>query len=47
LDIFMAKIRTADDPKGVGIFYITVSRIETMLIAVMMAFWVPFFIYFI
>jgi hypothetical protein len=47
LDIFMAKIRTADDPKGVGIFYKTVSRIETMLIAVMMAFWVPFFIYFI
>jgi len=47
LDIFMAKIRTADDPTGAGIFYKTISRIETILIIIMMAFWVPYFIYFI
>jgi hypothetical protein len=45
LDIFMAKVRTADDPTGVGDLYKTIGRIETILIVVMMAFWVPFFIY--
>jgi hypothetical protein len=44
-DIFMAKVRTSDDP--IGVLYKTISQIETILIVVMMAFWVPFFIYFI
>ncbi|MFT5549106.1 MAG: hypothetical protein ACJA0I_001386 [Gammaproteobacteria bacterium] len=46
-DIFMAKVRTSDDPMGIGVLYKTISQIETILIVVMMAFWVPFFIYFI
>ena len=47
LDILMAKVRKADDPTGAGVFYKTIIRIETILIAAMMIFWVPFFIYFI
>jgi hypothetical protein len=47
LDIIMAKVRTADDPNGVGVIYRTISRVETLLIIVMFLFWVPFFIYFV
>ena len=46
-DIIMAKVRTSDDPTGVGVTYRTISRIETLLIIVMFLYWVPFFIYFI
>jgi len=47
LDIIMSKIQTTDDPTGAGILYRMIGRIETLLIVVMLLFWVPFFIYFI
>jgi hypothetical protein len=47
LDIIMAKVRAADDPTGAGVLYRAVSRVGTILIIVMLLFWVPFFILFI
>jgi hypothetical protein len=45
LDIIMAKVRVSDDPSGEGVLYRMVSRIGTILIIVMLLFWVPFFIF--
>lgn len=47
IDIVMAKVRAADDPTSAGDFYRMVSRTETILIIVMLVFWVPFFVFFI
>jgi hypothetical protein len=47
LDIIMAKVRSADDPTGAGVLYQAISRTGTILIIVMLLFWVPFFIAFI
>ena len=44
LDIIMAKVRAADDLTGSGDLYRMISRVDTILIIVMMVFWVPFFI---
>ena len=44
LDIIMAKVRAADDPTQAGDRYRLISRVETILILIMLIFWVPFFI---
>lgn len=44
LDVIMAKVRAADDPTGSGDLYRMVSRVDTIVIIVMLIFWVPFFI---
>ena len=44
LDIIMAKVRAADDHTSSGDLYRMVSRVDTILIIVMLIFWVPFFI---
>ena len=43
LDIIMSKVRAADDPDGSGDFYRMISRIDTIVIVIMLIFWVPFF----
>jgi hypothetical protein len=43
LDIIMSKVRAADDPDGSGDLYRMISRIDTIMIVVMLVFWVPFF----
>jgi hypothetical protein len=43
LDIIMSKVRAADDPEGSGDLYRMISRIDTIVIVVMLVFWVPFF----
>ena len=44
LDVIMAKVRAADDPACSGDHYRMISRVETILIIIMLIFWVPFFI---
>ena len=44
LDVIMAKVRAADDHTSSGDLYRMVSRVDTILIIVMLIFWVPFFI---
>lgn len=44
LDVIMAKVRAADDQTSSGDLYKMISRIDTILIIVMLFFWVPFFI---
>ncbi len=43
LDVIMSKVRAADDPVGSGDLYRMISRIDTIMIVVMLVFWVPFF----
>ena len=45
LDIIMAKVRGADDPSSSGDLYRMISRFETLLIVIMLMFWIPFFIF--
>ena len=44
LDFIMAKVRAADDPTSSGDLYRMVSRVDIILIIVMLIFWIPFFI---
>ena len=44
LDVIMAKVRAADDHTSSGDLYRMVSRVDTILIIVMLIFWVPFLI---
>ena len=44
LDTIMAKVRAADDQTSSGDLYRIISRVDTVLIIVMLIFWVPFFI---
>lgn len=44
LDVIMAKVRAADDPTPSGDRYRMIGRVESILILVMLIFWVPFFI---
>lgn len=44
LDIIMSKVRVADDPEGSGQLYRLVTRLQTIVILIMLIFWVPFFI---
>ena len=44
LDAIMAKVRAADDQTSSGDLYRMISRIDIVLIIVMLIFWVPFFI---
>lgn len=44
LDVIMAKVRAADDQTQSGDLYRTISRVETILIIIMLVFWIPFFI---
>lgn len=44
LDFIMAKVRAADDPTPSGDNYRMISRVDTILIFIMLIFWVPFFI---
>jgi len=43
LDMIMSKVRAADDPGSSGDLYRTISRFQTVLIVIMLVFWVPFF----
>lgn len=45
LDVILAKVRAAGDSSETGNLYRAVSRIGTIMIIVMMLYWVPFFIY--
>lgn len=44
LDFIMAKVRAADDPTASGEHYRVISRVDSILIFIMLIFWVPFFI---
>ena len=44
LDVIMAKVRAADDQTSSGDLYRMISRVDIILIIVMLAFWVPFFV---
>ena len=44
LDFIMAKVRAADDPTALGDLYRMISRIDVIVIIVLLIFWVPFFI---
>ena len=44
LDFIMAKVRATDDQTSSGDLYRMISRVDTVLIIVMLIFWVPFFI---
>lgn len=44
LDVIMAKVRAADDPTGPADIYRMIGRVDTVVIMVMLIFWVPFFI---
>ncbi len=44
LDVIMAKVRASDDHTSSGDLYRMVSRVDTILIIVMLAFWIPFLI---
>jgi len=44
LDVIMAKVRATDDQTSSGDLYRMISRVDTVLIIVMLIFWVPFFI---
>ena len=44
LDAIMAKVRAADNPTSSGELYRMVSRVDTIVIIVMLIFWVPFFV---
>ena len=44
LDVIMAKVRAADDQTSAGDLYRMISRVDIVLIIVMLIFWVPFFI---
>ena len=43
LDVIMAKVRAADDPTASGDHYRMISRVDSILIFIMLIFWVPFF----
>lgn len=43
LDVIMSKVRAADDPESSGDLYRAISRFQTVLIVIMLVFWVPFF----
>lgn len=43
LDVIMAKVRAADEPNGAGDHYRRISRLGSLLIAIMLVFWVPYF----
>lgn len=44
LDNIMAKVRAADDQTSSGDLYRLISRVDVIMIIVMLAFWVPFFV---
>ena len=44
LDVIMAKVRASDDPTGSADLYRMISRVDAVVIIVMLFFWVPFFI---
>ena len=43
-DVLMSKIRAADDPGEEGDVFRKIAQTETMAIAIMFLFWVPFFV---
>lgn len=43
LDVIMSKVRAADDPDNSGDLHRTISRVQAILIVIMLVFWVPFF----
>jgi len=44
LDVIMARVHVEDDDSETGDRYRAIGRVGTVLIIVMLAFWVPFFI---
>ena len=44
LDMIMSKVRAADDPGSSGDLHRAISRFQTILIAIMLMFWIPFFL---
>jgi hypothetical protein len=44
LDVIMAKVRAADDPAQSGDRYRMISRVQSLLILIMLIFWIPLFI---
>ena len=45
LDVIIAKVRAADDSTSSGDLYRMISRFDTLLIIVMLLFWVPYFVF--
>ena len=45
LDIIMSRVKAADAPDQTGDIYRLISRIEVLLIIVMLIFWIPYFIF--
>lgn len=43
LDFIMSKVRAADDPTNSGDLYRMIGRVDTIMIVLMLVFWVPFF----
>jgi len=44
LDFIMSKVKAADDPARSGDLYRMISRVDTIMMIVMLVFWVPFFV---
>jgi hypothetical protein len=39
----MSRVRAADDPGSSGDLHRAISRFQTILIVIMLVFWIPFF----
>lgn|GEM_PF-1053769 len=44
LDVIMAKVRAADDPTNSGDSCRKIIRVDTIVIIIMLVYWVPFFV---
>ena len=43
LDMIMSRVRAADEPGSSGDLHRAISRFQTILIVIMLVFWIPFF----